>query len=92
MSYLRKWVNDQCFDLQKQKKIKKLFSTCWITPNQWGKEPNRRRKINFFEKKSFNKQRGEKYKRKYYTKPSPKRHISFRKAVYCLIGKNNCKC
>ena len=23
ISYLRKWVNDQCLDLQKQKKIKK---------------------------------------------------------------------
>jgi len=30
ISYLRKWVNDQCLDLQKQKKIKKQFLTCWM--------------------------------------------------------------
>ena len=27
ISYLRKWVNEQCLDLQKQKKIKKQFLT-----------------------------------------------------------------
>jgi len=43
-------------------------------------------------KKSFNKQRGEKYTRKYYNKPSPKKRKFFRKVAYCLIGKNNCKC
>ena len=92
ISYLRKWVNDQCLDLKKQKKIKKQFLTCWDAPHQWGKEPERRRKRKFYKKKSFNKQRGEKYKRKYYNKPSPKKRRFFRKAAYCPAGKNNCKC
>ena len=39
ISYLRKWVNGQYLDLQKQKKMKKQFLTCWDTPNQWGREP-----------------------------------------------------
>jgi len=34
ISYLRKWVNDQCLDLQKQKKMKKQYLACWDTPNQ----------------------------------------------------------
>jgi len=72
--------------------MKKQFLTCWDTPNQWGKEPNKRRKRTFFKKKSFNKQRGEKYKRKYFHKPGPKRHRFFRKAAYCPIEKKNCKC
>ena len=43
-------------------------------------------------KKSFNKQRGEKYKQKYFHKPSSKWHIFFKKAAHCPTGKNNCKC
>jgi len=34
ITYLRKSVNDQCLDLQKQKKIKKQFLTCWDLPYQ----------------------------------------------------------
>ena len=37
------------------------------------REPTLRRKTRFFKKKSFNKQRGEKYKRKYYQKPSTRK-------------------
>ena len=37
ISYLRKWVNNQCFDFQKQKQIKKQFLT-WDNPHQWRKE------------------------------------------------------
>ena len=72
--------------------MKKQYLTCCDTPNQWGREPNWRRKRNFFKKKSFNKQGGEKYKRKYFKKWSPKRHRFFIKAAYCPVGKNNCKC
>jgi len=79
ISYLRKWVNEQCLDLQKQKKIKKQFLTCWDSPHQWEKEPEKRRKRKFYMKKSFNKQRREKYRRKYYNKPSPKKCRFFRK-------------
>ena len=57
-----------------------------------GKEPEKRTKIKFYKKKSFNKQRSEKYKRKYYNKPSLKKCRFFKKATYCPIGKNNCKC
>ena len=71
--------------------MKKQFLTCWVTPHQWGKEPHKRRKTEFFKKKSLSKEREEKYKRKYFHKPSPKRHRFFRKATYCPIGKNNCK-
>ena len=39
ISYLRKWVNGQCLDLQKQKKMKKQYLACWDTSNQWGREP-----------------------------------------------------
>ena len=46
ISYLRKWVNDQCLDLQKQKKMKKQFLACWDTPHQWGKETDMRRRRN----------------------------------------------
>ena len=92
ISYLRKWVNDHCLDLQKQKKIKKQFLICWDLPHQWGKELERRRERKFYKKKSFNKQRGEKHKRKYYNKLSPKKSRFFRKVAYCRTGKNNCKC
>ena len=34
ISYLRKWVNDHCFDLQKQKKIKKKFLAYWDSSQQ----------------------------------------------------------
>jgi len=47
-----------------------------------GKEPEKRTKIKFYKKKSFNKQRSEKYKRKYYNKPSPKKRRFFTKAAY----------
>jgi len=59
ISNLKKCVNDQCFDLKKQKNIKRQYLVCWDSTNQWGREPNWRRKRNF-KKKSFNKQRGEK--------------------------------
>jgi len=91
-SYLRKWVNDKCHDLKKQKKMKVQYPACWGTPNQWEREPTWRRKRNFFNKKSFNKQKGEKYKRKYFQKPSPRKHRFFRKVADCPTGKNNYKC
>ena len=50
ISYLRKWVNDQCLDLQKQKKIKKQFLICWDSPHKWEKEPEKRRKRKFYKK------------------------------------------
>jgi len=53
ISFLRKWVNEQCLDLQKQKKIKKQFLTYWDSPYQWGKEYEKRRKRKFYKKKSF---------------------------------------
>ena len=34
ISHLRKWVNDQYLDLQKQKKIKKQFLACRDSPHQ----------------------------------------------------------
>ena len=70
----------------------KQFLTCWDSPHQWGKVPERKRKRKFYKKKSFNTQRGGKYKRKYYNKPSPKKYRFFRKAAYCPAQKNNCKC
>ena len=33
-----------------------------------------------------------KYKIKYFQKPSLRKHWFFRKAAYCPVGKNNCKC
>ena len=48
ISYLRKWVNEQCLDLQKQKKIKKQFLIYCDSPNQWGKEFEKRRKTKFY--------------------------------------------
>jgi len=53
ISYLRKWVNKQCLDLQKQKKIKKQLLTCWNSQHQWGKEPEKRRKRKLYKKKSL---------------------------------------
>jgi len=38
-------------------------------------------------KRSFGKQRGEKYRRKYYSKPNPKRHRFFRKLFITLHEK-----
>jgi len=72
--------------------MKKPYLTYWDTPNQWGREPTWRRKGKFFKKKCFNKQRGERYKRKYFQKPSSGKHRFFRKAAHCQAGKNNCKC
>ena len=40
--------------------MKKKFLSGWDTPNQQGKEPDKRRKRKCFKKKSFNKQRGRK--------------------------------
>ena len=48
--------------------MKKPYLACWDTSNQWRREPTWRRKRKFFKKMSFNKQRGEKYKRKYFQK------------------------
>ena len=48
ISYLRKWANNQCLDLQKQKKMKKQYLACWCTPNQWRRERTWRRKRKFF--------------------------------------------
>jgi len=42
-------------------------------------------KENFFKKKSFNKQKGEKYKRKYFQKSSPRKHRFFRKAKLPIV-------
>ena len=56
--------------IYKSKRIKKQFLTCWDSSHQRGKELERRRKI--YKKESFNKQRQEKYRRKYYNKPSSK--------------------
>ena len=53
VSYLRKWVNDQCLHLQKQKKMKKQCLACWDTPNQWGRELTWRRKRNFLRKRAL---------------------------------------
>ena len=72
--------------------MKEQYLAYWDTPNQWGRELNWRRKRKFFKKKIFNKQKEEKYKRKYFQKSSFKRHRFFRKAAYCLAGKNNYKC
>ena len=33
ISYLRKLVNDQCLDLQKQRTMKRQYLACWDTPN-----------------------------------------------------------
>ena len=54
ISYLRKWVNEQCLDLQKRKKIKKQFLTCWDSLHKWGKEHEKQRKRKFYKKKNFN--------------------------------------
>jgi len=67
--------------------MKERFLACWDTSNQWGKKPSWRRKRNFFKKTSFNMQRGEKYKRKYFQKPSPRKRRFFRKAAYYPVGK-----
>jgi len=53
ISYTRKWVNNQCLHLHKQKKMKKKFLTCWDTPHQWGKEPDKRRKEKFLRKRAL---------------------------------------
>ena len=55
-----------------EKENKEVISNLWYSPHQWGTKPERRRKIKFFKKKSFHKQRGEKCRRKYYNKPSPR--------------------
>jgi len=74
------------------KENKKVIFSFLGYPHQWERNPTREEKEKFFKKMSFNKQRGEKYKRKYYNKLNPKRHRFFREAAYCPIGKNNCEC
>ena len=54
ISYLRKQVNDQCLDLQKQKKMMKQFLTYWDSPHQWAQEPETRRKRKFYKKTTTN--------------------------------------
>ena len=56
-----------------------------------GKKNLKEEEEKFYRKKSFNKQRGEKYKRKYYNKPNPKNRRLSRKIAYCPAVKNNCK-
>ena len=58
VSYFKKWINDQCLDLQKQHKMNKSYLACWDTLHQWGNELKKRTKRKFYKKKSFNKQRG----------------------------------
>ena len=53
ISCLRKWVNEQCLNLQKQNKIKRQFLTCCDSPHQWGKEPEKRRKRKFYQKRAL---------------------------------------
>ena len=65
--------------LTSKKKNEKQYLGYWDTPNQWGRESNWKRKRKFFKKKSFNKQRGEKYKKKYFQKASPKSICSLEK-------------
>ena len=91
VSYFKKWINDQCLNLQKQHKMKKSYLPCWDTLHQWGNELKKRTKRKFYKKKSFNKQRGKKYWRKYCNKPRPKRQNCFRKSDYLIVGKNMCK-
>ena len=58
ISYLKKQINDQCLNLQKQKQLKKLkkqFLTYWDTSYEWGNEVDKIRKRKFFKKKRFNK-------------------------------------
>ena len=43
--------------------MKKQFLTYWDNPHQWEKELKKRRKIKFYKKRSFNKQREDKYER-----------------------------
>jgi len=38
ISYLRKWANDQCLDLKKQKKMKKLCLACCDNPHPWAEK------------------------------------------------------
>lgn len=46
----------------------------------------------FYKKMTSNKQRVDKYKRKYYNKPSLKRRLFLREVAYCPTKKNNFKC
>ena len=43
--------------------MKKWFLAYWNSPQQWGKESERRRKRKFYKKKGFNKHRGENIKK-----------------------------
>ena len=67
--------------------MKKQFLDCWDDLHQQGKEPVRRRK-KFYKKSSFNKQRGDKYKRKQYYKPSPKKNHQKSRMLSCSKKKN----
>ena len=67
--------------ISKKKENEETISNMLETLYQWGNEAEKRRKRKFYKKKNFNKQRGEKYRRKYYNKPSPKKCRFFRKAT-----------
>ena len=60
ISYLKKQANDQCLDLQKQKKMEKQFLAYQDNPHPWGNKHEKSRKRKYYKKKSFNKQWGEK--------------------------------
>jgi len=51
-----------------------------------------KKKENLLRKRALTSKEEKKYKRKYFQKPSPRKHRFFRKAAYCPVGKNNCKC
>ena len=58
--------------------MRKQFLVYWYNPHNWEKELERRRKKKFYKKMTLNKQRGEKYKIKYYDKPSPENQSFFK--------------
>ena len=53
ISYLRKWVHEQCLDLQKQKKFKKQFLTCWNSLHNEEKNLKDDDKVSFIRKKAL---------------------------------------
>jgi len=85
ISYLRKWAKSQYLDFQRQEN-EETISSLLDNPHQWGNEPEKRKKRKFY-KKECNKQKGGKYKRKFYNKPSPNRCRFSRKVAHWPIGK-----
>ena len=79
ISYLRKWVNAQYLDLQKQKRIRKQFLTYWVLLINRETNMTRKGKENFI-KNYFDKQRREKYKRN-HIKPSPRKQELFHLSI-----------